>query len=128
MSLLRTVETGLRGILGHRLRSVLTTLGIFFGVAAVICTVGIGQASSDSVNARIASLGTNLLTVTPGSTTAAGAGGGEGSANTLTMSDVSGLTDKANAPDIQAVAPVVQTRSTLVSQQTNWSTTVQGST
>jgi putative ABC transport system permease protein len=128
MSLLRTFETGLRGILGHRMRSILTTLGILFGVAAVICTVGIGQASSDSVNARIASLGTNLLTVTPGSTTAAGVRGGAGSANTLTMSDVSGLTDKANAPDIQAVAPVVQTRSTLVSQQTNWSTTVQGST
>ena len=46
--------TGLRGILSHRLRSILTTLGILFGVAAVICTVGIGKASSDSVNARIA--------------------------------------------------------------------------
>jgi len=41
---LRTLETGMRGILGHRLRSILTTLGILFGVAAVICTVGIGAA------------------------------------------------------------------------------------
>src|SRR5204863_10168628 len=49
MSLLHTIETGLRSLLGHRLRSVLTTLGILFGVAAVISTVGIGQASSDSV-------------------------------------------------------------------------------
>lgn len=128
MTPLKTFETGLRGIFGHRLRSILTTLGILFGVAAVICTVGIGQASSDSVNARISALGTNLLTVTPGSTTSAGVRGGGGSANTLTMNDVRGLQDKENAPDVQAVAPVVQSRSTLVSQASNWQTNVQGST
>jgi putative ABC transport system permease protein len=128
VSPLRTLETGLRGILGHRLRSILTTLGILFGVAAVICTVGIGQASADSVNSRIAALGTNLLTVTPGSTSSGGIFGGGGSANTLTMGDVSGLSSKDNAPDISAVAPVVQTRQSLVSLVTNWSTQVQGST
>jgi putative ABC transport system permease protein len=128
MSLLHTIETGLRSLLGHRLRSVLTTLGILFGVAAVIATVGIGQASSDSVTARISSLGTNLLTITPGSTFAGGIFGGGGSANTLTMADVTGLLDHQNAPDIQAVAPVVQGRENLVSAASNWSTTVSGST
>jgi putative ABC transport system permease protein len=107
---------------------VLTTLGILFGVAAVIATVGIGQASSDSVTARISSLGTNLLTITPGSTFAGGIFGGGGSANTLTMADVTGLLDHQNAPDIQAVAPVVQGRENLVSAVSNWSTTVSGST
>jgi putative ABC transport system permease protein len=128
MSLKHTLLTGLRGILGHRLRSILTTLGILFGVAAVICTVGIGQASSDQVNAQISALGTNLLTITPGSTSTGGIFGGAGSASTLTMADVTGLADKANAPDIQAVAPVVQARETLVSSASNWSTTVSGST
>jgi putative ABC transport system permease protein len=128
MSLLHTIETGLRSLLGHRLRSVLTTLGILFGVAAVIATVGIGQASSDSVTARISSLGTNLLTISPGSTFAGGVFGGGGSANTLTMADVTGLLDHQNAPDIQAVAPVVQGRESLVSASSNWSTTVSGST
>ncbi|MEA2634928.1 MAG: putative transport system permease protein [Chloroflexota bacterium] len=128
MSLLHTIETGLRSLLGHRLRSVLTTLGILFGVAAVISTVGIGQASSDSVTARISSLGTNLLTISPGSTVSGGVFGGGGSANTLTMSDVSGLLDKQNAPDIAAVAPVSQGRVSLVSASSNWSTTVSGST
>ena len=52
MNLFRTFDTGMRGLLGHRLRSILTTLGILFGVAAVICTVGIGTASADSVNSR----------------------------------------------------------------------------
>jgi putative ABC transport system permease protein len=127
VNLLRTFQTGLRGILGHRLRSILTILGILFGVSAVICTVGIGRASADSVNARIAALGTNLLTVSPGSTVSGGVFGGGGSANTLTMDDVNGLANSDNAPDIQAVAPVVQTRQSLVSTASNWSTTVQGS-
>ncbi len=128
MSLMHTIETGMRSLLGHRLRSVLTTLGILFGVAAVISTVGIGQASSDSVTARISSLGTTLLTITPGSTFAGGVFGGGGSANTLTMADVNGLVDHQNAPDVQAVAPVVQGRENLVSAASNWSTTVSGST
>lgn len=128
MTLLRTLQTGVRGLLGHRLRSVLTTLGIFFGVAAVICTVGIGQASAASVTARVAALGTNLLTVSPGSTVSGGVFGGGASANTLTMSDVAGLQDKTDAPDIAAVAPVVQARETLIGASSNWTTTVQGST
>jgi putative ABC transport system permease protein len=128
VSLLKTIETGLRSLLGHRLRSVLTTLGILFGVAAVIATVGIGQASSDSVTARITSLGTNLLTISAGSTVSAGVFGGAGSANTLTMADVQGLQDRTSAPDIEAVAPVTQGRASIVSSSANWSTTVSGST
>jgi putative ABC transport system permease protein len=128
VSLLKTIETGLRSLLGHRLRSVLTTLGILFGVAAVIATVGIGQASSDSVTARITSLGTNLLTISPGSTVSAGVFGGAGSANTLSMSDVQGLQDRESAPDIAAVAPVTQGRASLVLGSANWSTTLSGST
>ena len=128
MSLAHTIETGLRSLLGHRLRSVLTTLGILFGVAAVISTVGIGQASSDSVTARITSLGTNLLTISPGSSVSGGVFGGAGSANTLTMADVGGLQDRQSAPDIEAVAPVTQGRASLVSSSGNWSTTVSGST
>jgi putative ABC transport system permease protein len=128
VTLLKTIETGLRSLLGHRLRSVLTTLGILFGVAAVIATVGIGQASSDSVTARITSLGTNLLTISAGSTVSAGVFGGAGSANTLTMADVQGLQDKQSAPDIQAVAPVAQGRESIVNGSSNWSTTVSGST
>jgi putative ABC transport system permease protein len=127
VTLLRTFQTGLRGLLGHRLRSILTTLGILFGVAAVISTVGIGKASSDSVTNRIAALGTNLLTISPGSTFSGGVFGGGGSANTLTMDDVRGLKSKDNAPDIQAVAPVVQARKSLVSTSSNWNTSVQGS-
>jgi putative ABC transport system permease protein len=54
--------------------------------------------------------------------------GGGGSANTLTMDDVTGLLDHQSAPDIAAVAPVSQGRESLVSVSSNWSTTVSGST
>ena len=102
MSLLRTFETGLRGIAAHRLRSILTTLGILFGVAAVISTVGIGQASSNAVNSRIASLGTNELTITGGSSVSGGVRGGAGTAQTLTMADVTGLSAQARADRVAA--------------------------
>jgi len=128
LSLLHTIETGLRSLLGHRLRSVLTTLGILFGAAAVIATFGIVQASCDSVTARITSLGTNLLTISSGSSVSSGVFGGAGSANTLTMSDVVGLQDRQSAPDIEAVAPVSQGRTSIVSASANWSTTLSGST
>lgn len=128
MSWYATLGTGLLSLSGHRLRSVLTTLGILFGVAAVICTVGIGQASTQSVTSRIASLGTNLLTVTPGSTVSGGVQGGAGTSTTLTMGDAIGLSDRRNAPDIQAVAPIVQGQETLVASSGNWTTTVAAST
>jgi putative ABC transport system permease protein len=128
MNLLRTFETGLRGITAHRLRSLLTTLGILFGVAAVISTVGIGQASSDAVNSRIASLGTNELTISGGSSVSGGVRGGTGTAQTLTMADVSGLSDRGDAPDIVAVAPEDQSSTTVVNGATNTTTTVEGST
>jgi putative ABC transport system permease protein len=127
MSLMRTFETGLRGIAAHRLRSILTTLGILFGVAAVISTVGIGQASANSVNSRIAALGTNQLTISSGSSVSGGVRGGAGSAATLTMADVSGLQDSTGAPDIVAVAPENQTSTTIVNGSTNTTTTVEGS-
>ena len=128
MSLFRTFSTGLRGIASHRLRSILTTLGILFGVAAVISTVGIGQASSDAVNSRIASLGTNQLTISGGTSVSGGVRGGAGSAQTLTMADVTGLSDKGNAPDVSAVAPEDQASATVVNGDTNATTTVEGST
>jgi putative ABC transport system permease protein len=127
VNVLRTFETALRGIAAHRLRSVLTTLGILFGVAAVISTVGIGQASSDTVNSRIASLGTNELTISGGSSVSGGVRGGQGSVATLTMNDVTGLSSKLNAPDISAVAPANQSSATVVSGSLNTTTTVVGS-
>jgi len=129
MGWLETFRTGLNGVRSHRLRSGLTVLGILIGIAAVILTVGLGEGAQAQVGSQITALGTNLLTVTPGSSTSStGIRGGLGTASTLTMSDADYLSSKTVAPDIQAVAPTTQSEETLTAGSTNWSTTVVGST
>ena len=126
-----TFRTGLEAVRTHRLRSGLTVLGIMIGIAAVILTVGLGQGAQDQVSSEINALGTNLLTVSPGSSTsAAGIRGGFGSASTLTRTDANALSSKTVAPDIGAVAPVVSSSATLTDavNSNNWTTTVNGST
>jgi putative ABC transport system permease protein len=128
MTWLETLRSGLEAITSHRLRSSLTVLGILIGIAAVILTVGLGEGATSSVNSAIDSLGTNLLIVTPGSSTTGLVRGGFGSASTLTYQNSVNLANKADCPDIAAVAPQVQEESSLVAGNTNWTTSVYGST
>lgn len=129
MSWLETFRTGIEAVRTHRLRSGLTVLGIMIGIAAVILTVGLGQGAQDQVSSEIAALGTNLLTISPGSSTSSsGIRGGFGSASTLTQSDATALTAKRVAPDIDAVAPIVSASETLTAGSTNWTSTVNGTT
>ncbi|MCW2570076.1 MAG: hypothetical protein JWO88_134, partial [Frankiales bacterium] len=69
MSTFETFRSALEALRSHRLRSALTMLGILIGIAAVILTVGLGQGAQAQVQAQISKLGSNLLVVTPGSTT-----------------------------------------------------------
>jgi putative ABC transport system permease protein len=129
MSWLETLRTGLNGIRTHRLRSGLTVLGILIGIAAVILTVGLGEGAQAQVSSDITALGTNLLTVSPGSSTsAAGIRGGFGTSSTLTTYDATALGSSTVAPDIKAVAPVTDSEETLTAGTSNWSTSVVGST
>ena len=124
-----TLRTGLEAVRSHRLRSALTMLGILIGIAAVILTVGFGEGASTQIRNQINSLGTNLLIITPGSTTSSGGvNGGLGSATTLTLQDADALASKAVAPDIAVVAPVSTTFDTLTAGSANWTTSVMGTT
>jgi putative ABC transport system permease protein len=127
MNLLETFRTGLDAVLSHRLRSTLTVIGIMIGITAVILTVGLGEGAQQQVGSEITALGSNLLTVTPGSTTSSsGIRGGFGSASTLTVGDAAALTSKVVAPDIHSVAPADSESESLVAGTTNWTTTVVG--
>jgi putative ABC transport system permease protein len=124
-----TASTGLQALRAHRLRSALTVLGILIGIATVVLSVGLGQGSKSSVDASISALGSNLLIVSPGSTTSSsGVRGGLGSASTLTAADADALGARAAAPDIKAVAPTVSSSLELDNGSTNWTTAVVGST
>jgi putative ABC transport system permease protein len=128
MSWWETFRSGMQSIASHRLRSSLTVLGILIGIAAVILTVGFGEGATSSVNSAISALGTNLLIVTPGSTTTGLVRGGFGSSSTLTYQNAVALANKIDCPDVAAVAPQVSSETTLVAGNENWTTSVYGST
>jgi len=124
-----TIRTAYEAIRTRRLRSALTMLGILIGIAAVMLTVGLGQGAQAKVADQINQLGSNLLIVSPGSTTSStGVRGGRGSATTLTSDDAAILADQQVAPDIAAVAPVSSSSQSLTVGTTNWTTTVVGTT
>jgi putative ABC transport system permease protein len=96
-----------QGVLANRLRSLLTLLGITIGVASVIILVAVGRGSASAVQQQIQGLGTNLLTVQAGGRFFGRAAASSSSFTFLTMNDVKALSDKAVAPDIKSVSPVV---------------------
>jgi len=124
-----TLRTGWAAVRGHKLRSMLTVLGILIGIAAVILTVGLGLGTQKDVSQQISALGSNLLIVTPGSSTDSdGVRGGFGTGATLTRSDADALSSEVNAPDIGAVAPEKESSLSVEADDTNWTTTVVGTT
>ncbi|TDV41500.1 ABC transporter permease [Actinophytocola oryzae] len=122
-----TFTSGLEAIRAHRLRSVLTMLGIVIGISSVILTVGLGLGAQDKVASQIDALGSNLLIISPGSdTSSSGVRGGFGSASTLTLTDATSVSDSSVAPDVAAVAPVVSSQTAMVAGTTNWTSSLVG--
>jgi putative ABC transport system permease protein len=125
VNLRESVQIAFRGLSGNMLRSALTMLGILIGVGSVIVLVAVGNGSSVAVQKQIEGLGTNTLVVmrTRGGFGFAGGGGGFGggggratngtqsSVSALTQKDITALSDKTQAPDLKAIAPVVNVQS-----------------
>jgi len=109
----------------NRLRTFLTMLGMMIGVAAVIMMLAIGQGAQFMVEQSIASMGSNLFIVLPGSATSGGVRLGTGARPTLTTRDAEAMED---LPSIAAVAPVSSGSAQLVFGSNNWSTVVTGTT
>ena len=124
-----TLRTAVEAVQQHRLRSLLTMLGIVIGISSVILTVGLGQGAQDEVRDQIDALGSNLLIVSPGSSTdSSGIRGGFGSASTLTLADAEAIADPRVAPDVSAVAPTTTTQAALEVGTTNWTSSLVGTT
>ncbi|MET3811101.1 ABC transporter permease [Arthrobacter sp. UYEF3] len=114
MSFLESARFAAAGVAANKLRSILTTLGILIGIAAVIVLLAVGAGTSNAIKAQIGKLGTNVLTVTRSTTVGgrAGAGSQVGGSRTrstnLTLDDDKALTDQVLAPDVARTAPIVQ--------------------
>jgi putative ABC transport system permease protein len=104
MKLWDCFATALRALLGNKLRSILTMLGILIGVAAVISVLSLGSAQSAMVEESFATLGSNLIYVLPREAGVMGAGVGEA---TLTLEDAEAIA--RHAPSVGGVAPTAQT-------------------
>ncbi|MFZ2062849.1 MAG: ABC transporter permease [Candidatus Binatus sp.] len=115
-----------RAIKRNKLRAALTMLGIFIGVAAVITMVAVGDGAKSSVEAQINSLGTNLLIVLPGATTANGVHAGSGSTSTLTVGDAEALARQGGP--VALVTYMDRQLAQVVTGNHNWSTNIQGTT
>jgi len=129
MNWAETVRTSWFAIASHKMRSALTVLGILIGIAAVILTVGLGLGTQKDVSSQISALGSNLLIVSPGSSTSSsGVRAGFGTGSTLTRADAEALGSKVNAPDIAGVDAEKSSSQELTAGSTNWTTTVVGAT
>ncbi|MBI5315094.1 MAG: ABC transporter permease [Nitrospirae bacterium] len=121
-----TILSALRILRRNPLRAGLTMLGIIIGIGAVVAMVSLGQGATASVQAEIASLGTNVIIIVPGATTVGGVRGGLGSVSTLTVDDAEDIQKK-----VAGVAMMIYgSRSVLqvIRENKNWSTVALGTT
>jgi putative ABC transport system permease protein len=114
---------GLKSIARNKMRSMLTALGVIFGVACVIVSVGIGAGVAASVAEMINALGSNVIMIMPGAATTGGARIFTGQ-STLTEGDVEAI--RREAPAVAYVTPTVRSSGQVVAAEMNWSTQVQG--
>jgi macrolide transport system ATP-binding/permease protein len=108
----------------NRMRSALTVLGVFIGVAALIAMVAVGQGANAAVRKQIESLGTNLIVILPGATTTGGVRAGSGSASTLTVADAQAL--RRDDPAVAVVSYLIRQPGQVEYGSQNWSTNLQG--
>ena len=125
MTTLELIRLAFSRLGASRLRSALTMLGVIIGVASVVALVAVGQGATSGVTARLNSLGTNLLTITPGRLTAGLTRGALGGATTLTQDDATAV---AAIADVAAVAPEVSTSALVVAGAQNVTTSIVGTT
>jgi len=127
MNIFAALRTALRALRKNKLRSFLAALGIVIAVAAVIATVAIGEGAKAKVADQMASLGSNLLMILPGSVMQHGAATGAGATQNLTRDDAAAIEKELGGP-VAAVAPINRTGAQIIYGDANWFTQVVGTT
>jgi len=112
------------GVVTHKLRSFLTILGIVIGVAAVIALMSIGRGASADILSRIESMGSDLITISPGAPTFGGVRGATGGVRTLTQEDAEAISEQVS--HINKVAPIYSTSLQVVVGGENMNSQVTG--
>ena len=118
-----TLRIALKALLRNKLRTALTMLGMIIGVAAVIAMVALGTGAQAQIEEQVKTAGTNLITVSPGSSNTAGVRTGFGGNTRMVPEDAVLL---RNLPEAQYVAESVTTRLQLIYGSMNWQTSIEG--
>ena len=124
MDLSAVLSIALASLERHLLRSLLTTLGIVIGIAAVVASVSLGEGANRMVEATIENMGTNLLYVFAGSFGRGGVRHGWGSISTVTPEDSRAIL--RDCPAVKLVSAGVETRVQVVYENQNWMTDLNG--
>ncbi len=126
MNALAAFRSALRALAANKLRSVLTMLGIIIGVGAVITMIAVGRGATERVQEQMKGLGSNIMLVLPGGITAGGVRLGAQTGQSLTEEDA--LAIAREVPEVQVAAPSMRTGAQVVVGNTNWSTSIFGTT
>ena len=124
MDFLQTLKIALRALRTNKMRSFLTMLGIIIGIAAVIAMMAVGTGASYVISQQIASIGSNIILILPGSTTSGGLRTGSGGSQTLTSDDARAI--MAECPSVAYAAGTMRTSGQIVSGNMNWSSIIMG--
>ena len=108
----------------NKMRTALTMLGVIIGVAAVICTVSIGEGATQRIQAAIENMGANMVWIEAGGVNLNGVRTGNGATKTLTLEDAKAITDQIKL--VSHVTPHVDNRAQVVFENQNWYTTMRG--
>jgi putative ABC transport system permease protein len=124
MRYLVILKVAFRALRRNKLRTVLTMLGIIIGVGAVIAMVALGRGAKAAVQARIAALGQNVITVFSGSVNRSGVYSGYGGAGTLTVEDANAI--EKEVPGVVAVSPEARFSGQIMVGNNNWNSEGRG--
>jgi putative ABC transport system permease protein len=124
MDLASILPVALNALSRNKLRTALTMLGIMIGIAAVICTVAIGEGGSSRIREQLNNLGDNFVWVEAGSRNVQGVRTGTGTTKTLTARDAKAIVD--SVPLIKSASPQADGRIQVIFGNTNWPTTFRG--
>ena len=126
MSYIELIIESLGTLKLNKMRTFLAILGIVIGIGSVIALLSLGQATQAMISSQIESLGSNLLTVNPGSTRQGNVAGGAGSKTTLTLDDAAAISGSTQITTIAKVSPELSRRTQVTTGGSNTNTQIVG--
>jgi putative ABC transport system permease protein len=124
MEFTTTLRMAFRALGRNKMRTALTMLGVIIGVAAVICTVAIGEGATQRIQTAIANMGANMVWIEAGGMNLNGVRTGNGATKTLTLEDLKAIVGQIRL--VSHVTPQVDTRAQVVFSNQNWYTSMRG--